>query len=74
MKTYWEIKKSNSIFLIVDKYEADQNVTLAESQLYALEERLEGQRAILTGYLKDAQIMVRLLIVKHKHNKKSYLI
>ena len=40
--------------LIIDKYEADQNVTLAESKLYALEERLEGQRAILTGYLRDA--------------------
>lgn len=47
-------KEKQFNLLIVDKYEADQNVTLAESQLYALEERLEGQRAILTGYLKDA--------------------
>lgn len=47
-------KETQFNLLIVDKYEADQNVTLADSQLYALEERLEGQRAILTGYLKDA--------------------
>ena len=47
-------KEKQYNLLIIDKYEADQNVTLAESQLYALEERLEGQRAILTGYLKDA--------------------
>ena len=47
-------KEKQYNLLIVDKYEADQNVTLAESRLYALEERLEGQRAILTGYLKDA--------------------
>ena len=47
-------KEKQFNLLIVDKYEADQNVTLADSQLYALEERLEGQRAILTGYLKDA--------------------
>ena len=47
-------KETEFNLLIVDKYEADQNVTLADSQLYALEERLEGQRAILTGYLKDA--------------------
>ena len=49
-----EEKNTQFNLLIVDKYEADQNVTLAESQLYALEERLEGQRAILTGFLKDA--------------------
>ena len=49
-----EEKGTQFNLLIVDKYGADQKASLAQSQLYALEERLEGQRAILTAYLKDA--------------------
>ena len=39
--------------LILDKYEADQKVNLLTSQITALEERLEGARAILTAYIKQ---------------------
>ena len=39
--------------LILDKYEADQKVNLLTSQITALEERLEGARALLTAYIKQ---------------------
>lgn len=38
--------------LILTKYEADQQVTLLTSQAKALEERIDGERAILTAYIK----------------------
>lgn len=39
--------------LILDKYEADQKVNLLNSQVTALEERLEGAKALLTAYIKQ---------------------
>lgn len=34
------------------KHKADQNLSLAQGQLVSLEERLTGEKAILTGYIK----------------------
>lgn len=34
------------------KYKADQNLSLAQGQLVSLEERLTGEKAILSGYIK----------------------
>lgn len=40
--------------LILQKYESDQNVTLLTSQSKALENRISGEKAILTAYIKNA--------------------
>ena len=40
--------------LILKKYESDQNVTLLTSQSKALENRINGEKAILTAYIKNA--------------------
>ena len=40
--------------LVLKRYEADQNVTLLTSQSKALENRISGEKAILSAYIKNA--------------------
>ena len=40
--------------IILQKHTADQNVTLYSTQVTALEERIDGAKALLTAYIKDA--------------------
>ena len=54
------------------KYKADQNLSLAQGQLVSLEERLAGEKAILSGYIKagdKANQQAQQAIVKDYENQ-----
>ena len=54
------------------KHKADQNLSLAQGQLVSLEERLSGEKAILSGYIKaedKAHQQAQQAIVKDYENQ-----
>ena len=54
------------------KYKADQNLSLVQGQLVSLEERLAGEKAILSGYIKagdKANQQAQQAIVKDYENQ-----
>ena len=54
------------------KHKADQNLSLAQGQLVSLEERLSGEKAILSGYIKaedKAHQQAQQVIVKDYENQ-----